>query len=121
MGLHRAGFEVVGWDVKKQKNYPFGFRLGDALESDLSGFDFVWASPPCQAYTMASMSQRNAGKQYPDLMAPTRDKIIKAGIPFIIENTPRAPMRVALGPAAMPGSSIPMTRRRVPSVADDGS
>lgn len=94
MGLHRAGLEVVGWDIKPQKNYPFEFHQWNALEADLSGFDFVWASPPCQAYTMATMSQRKNGKKYPDLMAATRDKVLKAGLPYVIENTPGAPMRV---------------------------
>lgn len=94
MGLHRAGFDVEGWDIRPQKNYPFKFHLGDALEADLSGFDCVWASPPCQAYTMASMSQRKMGKVYPDLMAVTREKLTRAQLPFIIENTPGAPMRV---------------------------
>ena len=94
MGLHRAGFDVEGWDIKPQKNYPFKFNLGDALEADLSGFDFVWASPPCQAYTQAALSQRNRGKIYPDLMAVTRQKLIASGLPFAIENTPGAPMRV---------------------------
>lgn len=93
MGLSRAGFTVEGWDIKPQPHYPFAFHQGDALASDLSGFDFVWASPPCQAYTQASLSQRRAGKAYPDLMSATRKKLIDSGIPYIIENVPRAPMR----------------------------
>jgi hypothetical protein len=40
------------------------------------------------------MSQRNAGKIYPDLMDATRQKLIGSKIPYIIENTPGAPMRV---------------------------
>lgn len=94
MGLHRAGFDVVGWDIKPQKRYPFEFHQGDALSAPVDGFDLIWASPPCQAYTQAAASQRNAGKVYPDLMAPTRDKLESSGLPFIIENTPGAPMRV---------------------------
>ncbi len=94
-GLQRAGFYVTGVDVCNQPRYcGDAFIQGDALEVDLSGYDFVWASPPCQAYTQASASQRNAGKVYSDLMAATRAKLAKSGIPYIIENTPGAPMRV---------------------------
>lgn len=93
MGLHRAGFDVEGWDIKPQKNYPFKFHLGDALEADLTGFDFVWASPPCQAYTIAGHNQRRDGKYYPDLLAETREKLEASGNLYIIENVPGAPMR----------------------------
>ena len=93
MGLWRAGFAVEGWDIRPQKNYPFTFHLGDALQADLSSFDFVWASPPCQAYSQAAQGQRNAGKVYPDLMAATRAKLEASGKRYIIENVPGAPMR----------------------------
>ncbi len=94
MGLHRAGFEVVGVDINPQKNYPFEFRQGDALEADTAGFDFIWASPPCQAYALAAKSQRNAGKVYPDLVVPVRKKLLASGAPWIIENVIGAPIRV---------------------------
>lgn len=93
MGLSRAGFEVTGVDINPQPRYPFRFIQGNALEADLTGYDLVWASPPCQAYSVASLSQRNLGKRYPDLLAPTRKKLEQFGIPFIIENVPGAPMR----------------------------
>lgn len=94
-GLQRAGFHVTGVDIKPQPRYCGDvFIQGDALEADLSGYDLIWASPPCQAYTQAAASQRNAGKVYPDLMAATRDRLKASGTPFIIENTPGAPMRV---------------------------
>lgn len=96
MGLHKAGFDVTGFDIKPQPHFPFAFVQTDAMTVNLSGFDFVWASPPCQAYTKASLSQRNNGKRYPDLLPATRDKLVKSGLPWVIENTPGAPMRVDL-------------------------
>ncbi len=95
MGLHRAGFDVTGIDIKPQPRYPFAFIQGDALNPpvDLSDFDFVWASPPCQAYSQAALSQRNRGVEYPDLVARTRALLEAAGVPWAIENVPGAPIR----------------------------
>src|SRR5690242_11265009 len=80
-GLRRAGFDVVGVDIEPQPHYPFPFIQADAMTLNLQGFDFVWASPPCQAYTLC---QRIRDREHPDLIGPTRDKLNASGIPYCI-------------------------------------
>ena len=101
MGYHRAGFEVVGVDIAPQPHYPFEFiqepyeaALFDLMNNWPEGtFDAIHASPPCQAYSVAAQSQRNLGKEYPDLLAQTRVLLERTGLPWVIENVPGAPMR----------------------------
>ena len=96
MGYHRAGFDVVGVDIVPQPRYPFEFVLDDVMQLGyrwLQSFDAIHASPPCQAYTQAALSQRNAGKFYPDLLGPTRDLLEQTDRQWVIENVPGAPMR----------------------------
>lgn len=112
MGLHQAGFEVVGVDVAEQPDYPFEFRRGDALEADLRGFDFVWASPPCQRFSRMSNCKLGLSGKYPDLIEPIRQKLRKWGGPWIIENVPGAPL---LDPVLLCGSmfGLPIYRHRL--------
>ena len=86
MGLSRAGFEVVGFDIAPQPHYPFAFVRQDALTVDLSPFDAVWASPPCQAYSIMRNLPWLRDKEYPRLIAPTRELLDLSGKPWIIEN-----------------------------------
>ena len=96
MGLKRAGFdEIVGIDIEPHPNYPFDFIQADATNTPvkISGFDFIWASPPCQNYSIGTVGWRNKGKQYVDLVAKTRIFLKSVGKPFVIENVPMAPIR----------------------------
>lgn len=109
MGYSRAGFEVVGVDIKPQPHYPFEFIQSDVsllvdesvpwcggslFEPDLpSYFDVIHASPPCQAYSVLASSHRNAGKTYPDLLGLTRELLKATELPWVIENVVGAPMR----------------------------
>src|SRR3990167_5571840 len=73
MGLHRAGFDVTGVDIQPQKNYPFRFIQGDALEVPLTGYGLVWASPQCQGYSIASLCRPGLQDKYPLLIEVMRD------------------------------------------------
>ncbi len=90
MGYHRAGFaEIVGVDIVPQPNYPFTFIQADAMTYPLDGFDFIHASPPCQAYSAMTRDQDS----HPDLIEPTRQRLEEQPAPFIIENVVGAPLR----------------------------
>lgn len=93
MGYHRAGFEVVGVDMKSQSNYPFEFHQGDALEflaAHGAEFDVIHASPPCQAHS--AMKTMHNAKQHDDLIPATRELLRATGKPYIIENVVGAPV-----------------------------
>ena len=97
MGLHRAGFDVVGFDTEPQPRYPFDFVRQDALTVKLDAFDAVWASPPCQAYSWASgRARKHQGHKYPDLIAITRDLLQENGKIYVIENVVGAPVHTTV-------------------------
>jgi DNA (cytosine-5)-methyltransferase 1 len=89
-GYQLAGFNVTGVDIEPQPLYCGDeFIQSDALTFDLTGFDAVHASPPCQAFTAVSNRWRgNGGKsdQHPSLIAPVRDLLVESGLPYVIEN-----------------------------------
>lgn len=93
MGYHRAGFDVLGVDLRPQPNYPFDFHQGDAIEflqAMARKIVAIHASPPCQHYTPLGALHRH--KTYPDLVAATRALLDKTGLPYVIENVMSAPL-----------------------------
>jgi DNA (cytosine-5)-methyltransferase 1 len=94
MGYHRAGFEVVGVDIKPQPRYPFEFIQADAMTFPLDGFDAIHASPPCQAYSAGRniWKGRLAEDRHPDLVDATRALIQATGLSYVIENVVGAPL-----------------------------
>jgi DNA (cytosine-5)-methyltransferase 1 len=105
MGYHRAGFKVVGVDIKPQPRYPFEFIQADALDflafvrksqilMPLEGFSAIHASPPCQAFT--AMGTMANARHHEDLLTPTLALLDVMGKPYVVENVMGAPMRSAV-------------------------
>ena len=96
MGYHRAGFDVVGVDIKPQPRYPFEFVQDDALEYVAAHgheFDAIHASPPCQRYSVATQVHGTEQvSSHPDLLEPTRNLLVMQTAPYVIENVPGAPL-----------------------------
>lgn len=108
-GYTRAGFEVIGVDVKPQPNYPYEFIRADALTLDpsfLASFDAIHASPPCQSYSDLAKRNRN-GDQWPRLIEPVRELLTGTGLPYIIENVDGAPL---INPVVLCGTMFPELR-----------
>lgn len=103
VGLARAGFEVTGVDLdpKAERHWragmePYGgtFVVADALTFPLEGYDFIWASPPCQRFSPLRhlLGKSKAEEIYPDLIDATRQRLIQSGALWCIENVPGAPL-----------------------------
>jgi C-5 cytosine-specific DNA methylase len=120
MGYHRAGFEVVGVDIRPQPNYPFTFIEDDALSLlrtftpsvrgwwDEPGFDAIHASPPCEHYA-AVTAWRGDQDEHEDLVGPTRKLLQLTGLPWVIENVPEAELR---DPFLLCGSMVGLRVKR---------
>jgi len=95
-GFHDAGFKCTGVDITDDHQYPYEFIKKNVFSLDINWmkkFDLIHASPPCQNYSWSAALHRAKGKEYPDLVARTRNLLIKTGRPFIIENVIGAPVR----------------------------
>lgn len=115
VGYHRAGFDVVGVDIRPQPRFPFEFIQADAL--DVFGwyesqwvykFRAIHASPPCQAHSKAQRIRKNS---HPDLIAPTRELLVLTGLPYVIENVKGAPL---IDPVLLEGQMFPELRTHRP-------
>lgn len=109
MGYSRAGFEVLGVDIDPQPRYPLEFLQADAMALDpdfIATFDAIHASPPCQSYSDLAKRNGNA-HEWPRLIEPVRDMLIRSGLPYIIENVEGAPLR---NPIVLCGTMFPGLR-----------
>ncbi|WP_306743688.1 hypothetical protein [Saccharothrix yanglingensis] len=111
-GYHAAGFDVTGVDIRPQPYYPFPFVQADALTVDLSGYDVIAASPPCQRFSTATPADRR--HEHPDLVEPIRRRLRDAvergdAWAYVIENVPGAPLH---NPVTICGDTLRLGVRR---------
>lgn len=90
-GYWRSGrfSEIVGVDIdpNMKRSYAFDFVQADMLTLDyefLGQFDFIHASPPCQAYSYLTPQPEN----HPRLILPVKHMLYAAGVPHAVENVP---------------------------------
>lgn len=108
--------EIVGVDLNPnmRTRYAFDFICGDALALDydfLLQFDFIHASPPCQAYSKATPEQYRANHMR--LIAATHLMLYATGKPYVIENVGGSTQELKPN-LVMDGHSVglPMERQR---------
>ena len=115
MGYSRAGFtDIVGVDSAPQKHYPFAFVQADALEYVAAhgrDFDFIHASPPCQAYSKLTPQAYKAN--HPDLILSVSALLRSIGKPYVVENVSGA-RHLLNAPLLLCGSmfGLPIFRHR---------
>jgi DNA (cytosine-5)-methyltransferase 1 len=115
-GYHLAGFDsIVGVDIEPIENYPFHFIQEDALEyiweNDLSEFDLIHASPPCQGYTWANHHQYRPNHSTTDI-EELRSFFESISCFYVIENVSSAPLK---DPIILEGNmfELPIVKRRL--------
>lgn len=111
MGYTQAGWEVIGVDHKAQQNWPWpeNFVKMDALRAldllDLSKFDAIHASPPCQVHS--TMRYRHEDRPSGvETVALLRGRLARINKPYVIENVVGAPL---IQPIMLCGSMFPET------------
>jgi DNA (cytosine-5)-methyltransferase 1 len=96
-GYQLAGFEVTGVDINPQPRYAGDhFVQADALAylatADLTGFDAIHASPPCQDHSQLSRNYGAPSHGTGHLLGDTLEVLRAQPLPWIVENVVGAPM-----------------------------
>lgn len=119
-GLHQVypDAEITGVDIKPQPRFPFSFVQADALEylaAHGREYDFIWASPPCQGYSIMRNLPWLRERTYPLLIAATRAALRATGRPYVIENVMGAQRQAQMGANWLCGTmfGLPFYRHRV--------
>ena len=97
-----AGYQAAGWhvtsvdlDLAALRRNPADVRVQDDALDYLRQFghtyDAVHASFPCQRW--AANGANSAKDKWPDLITPGRELLNATGLPWVMENVPKAPLR----------------------------
>lgn len=95
-GDKNVRFEITGVDIDDQPRYPFRFVRSCAVEylyhrSD--EYDFIFASPPCQEFSVATPMEIRKNLSTGQILIQIRDFLRNCPIPSVIENVRSAPIR----------------------------
>jgi DNA (cytosine-5)-methyltransferase 1 len=90
-GYADAGFDVFGVDnsAARLARYPYPSARGDAVGFILAHgheFDAIHASPPCTGYSRGTAAIPDRMARYDRLIGATREALLIAGRPYVIEN-----------------------------------
>lgn len=112
-----AGFYVVGVDINPQPRYCGDeFYQADAMTFPVEGFDFAWASTPCEQFSIHGMKCFHPNPKYPcegiRLFNGTRERLEESGIDYVMENVRSAQKFVGpsvnhCGPFHFWGNTVP--------------
>lgn len=84
-GLQLAGLHVTGVDIRPQPRYiGDAFIQADVLDVDWHGYDLIWASPPCQRYSILTPTEYK--NDHPDLLPIILDRLRNQDTPYAVEN-----------------------------------
>jgi len=112
-GYAAAGWDMTGVDIEPQPHYPFAFVEGGALgylerllwrrlKGEPLPFEAIHASPPCFKFSSITAVSGDPAAEI-DLVAATRSLLEQTGLPWVIENVPRSPLR---SPYVLCGTSM---------------
>lgn len=98
VGYQRAGWHVTAVDLDGAalaRNPADVTVKADALDflrsCDWRDYDAIHASFPCQRWSANGANP--AASRWPDLITPGRELLQQTGLPWVMENVPRAPLR----------------------------
>lgn len=115
MGYHRAfpDADIMGVDVKGQKNYPFFFKKADAFDERLTGYDVIHASPPCNEHSPLKNygTDRNPGRTA-WMLAAIVEKLAETDAVWVVENVGQANMPASPHSLMLCGSMFGLDVRR---------